>query len=450
MLTAGVGTPAVTLSLSPTSISTIQALTVTISVSGGSKNAAPTGSVTVSSGVYTSSATTLSGGSAAIVVPAGALSIGTDSLSVSYTPDSAGAALYKSATGLGSVVVTEGTPTLIWATPAAITYGTALSSTQLNASSTIAGSFSYSPASGAVLAAGAQTLSVTFTPIDTITYHSATSTVVLTVNKAGTTASVGLSNGNLTFTSTVAAAISGVPTGSVSFYAGQTLLGTGTLSNGVASYTATAFPAGDVSLSAQYSGDANFTQSASASIPVLAVSPGSATVTVSSAGTASDALTFAVAPGYTGTLQLSCTGLPQYAACSFAPSSVVFSGSSNSATSTLTINTGGVAGLSAPSSPFGSSRTVVWAAAMGLPSLLALALARRRRKLRIVLRTLLLLFLLCGAANLVTGCGGSTGPSGGSGGQSGTPTPPGAYTVQVVTSGPSGLTQTTSLSVTVQ
>ena len=42
----------------------------------------------------------------------------------------------------------------------------------------------YTPAAGAVLAAGAQTLSVTFTPTDSADYSAATLTVFLTVNKA--------------------------------------------------------------------------------------------------------------------------------------------------------------------------------------------------------------------------------------------------------------------------
>jgi len=75
------------------------------------------------------------------------------------------------------------TPTITWATPAAITYGTALSSTQLNATSNTAGSFSYSPASGTVPSAGTQRLTATFTPTDTTTYSTATASVSLTVNK---------------------------------------------------------------------------------------------------------------------------------------------------------------------------------------------------------------------------------------------------------------------------
>ena len=78
----------------------------------------------------------------------------------------------------------KATPTITWATPAAITYGTALSATQLDASSTVAGTFVYTPAAGTVLTAGSQTLSVTFTPTDTTDYTTATATVTLTVNKA--------------------------------------------------------------------------------------------------------------------------------------------------------------------------------------------------------------------------------------------------------------------------
>src|ERR1700739_284970 len=56
------------------------------------------------------------------------------------------------------------TPVITWATPAAITYNTALSAIQLNATASVAGTFVYSSAAGTVLTAGAHTLSVTFTP----------------------------------------------------------------------------------------------------------------------------------------------------------------------------------------------------------------------------------------------------------------------------------------------
>ena len=76
-------------------------------------------------------------------------------------------------------------PAITWATPADIVYGTALSATQLNATTSVAGTFVYDPPAGTLLNAGsAQTLSVTFTPDDGWTYATATATVKLNVLKA--------------------------------------------------------------------------------------------------------------------------------------------------------------------------------------------------------------------------------------------------------------------------
>jgi hypothetical protein len=96
--------------------------------------------------------------------------------------DSATPALTSSKT-FTLTVNNQTTPVVAWATPAAITYGTALSATQLNATS-VAGTFVYTPAVGTVLAAGTQTLNVAFTPTDPVTYNSATGSVTLTVNQA--------------------------------------------------------------------------------------------------------------------------------------------------------------------------------------------------------------------------------------------------------------------------
>src|SRR5205823_3365279 len=64
-------------------------------------------------------------------------------LSVAFTPtDSAN---YTSATKTVSINVLKATPVLTWATPADITYGTALSATQLNATASVAGTFVYTP-----------------------------------------------------------------------------------------------------------------------------------------------------------------------------------------------------------------------------------------------------------------------------------------------------------------
>src|SRR5437879_9139584 len=68
--------------------------------------------------------------------------------------------------------------------PALFTYGTALSSTQLNATASVPGTLVYTPAAGVVPAAGTDTLSVTFTPTDTANYTTVTKTVPLTVTQA--------------------------------------------------------------------------------------------------------------------------------------------------------------------------------------------------------------------------------------------------------------------------
>ena len=113
------------------------------------------------------------------------LKAGNQTLSVTFTPTDT--TDYSTATGTVALTVNVATSTITWAAPAAITYGTALSATQLDASSTVAGTLAYTPAAGTVLKAGSQTLTVTFTPSDTADYKVATATVALTVNVATST-----------------------------------------------------------------------------------------------------------------------------------------------------------------------------------------------------------------------------------------------------------------------
>jgi hypothetical protein len=93
-------------------------------------------------------------------------------LSVTFTPTDA--ANYTGATATTTITVLKASTTITWSAPADITYGTALSATQLNATANVPGSFVYSPVAGTVLNAGAHTLSVTFTPTDAANYTGAT------------------------------------------------------------------------------------------------------------------------------------------------------------------------------------------------------------------------------------------------------------------------------------
>ena len=104
-------------------------------------------------------------------------------LSATFTPTDT--ANYTSATASVAITVTKATPAITWPAPASIVYGTTLSSTQLNATTSVPGTFAYTPVAGTVLAAGAgQTLSTTFTPTDPSNYTTATASVSITVTKA--------------------------------------------------------------------------------------------------------------------------------------------------------------------------------------------------------------------------------------------------------------------------
>ena len=72
---------------------------------------------------------------------------------------------YTPTTAMTTINVTQATPVITWENPADITLGTPLSSTQLDATANVPGTFVYSPPLGTILGVGAgQTLSVTFTP----------------------------------------------------------------------------------------------------------------------------------------------------------------------------------------------------------------------------------------------------------------------------------------------
>ena len=79
-------------------------------------------------------------------------------------------------------------PTIDWANPSGITYGTTLSSAQLNASANVPGTFVYDPDIGALLNAGAgQPLEATFTPDDLDNYNIVVANASIDVEKASAT-----------------------------------------------------------------------------------------------------------------------------------------------------------------------------------------------------------------------------------------------------------------------
>lgn len=124
--TTAVGTTAASVSVVPsaTSITNAEALTVAATVTGASGT--PTGTVTLSSGSYNSGAQALTGGAYTFSVAAGALPLGTDTLTVAYSGDPT----YATTTGSTTVTVTEiGSYSLAASTTTAIAPGASTSST---------------------------------------------------------------------------------------------------------------------------------------------------------------------------------------------------------------------------------------------------------------------------------------------------------------------------------
>jgi hypothetical protein len=138
-------------------------------------------------------------------------------LSVTFTPTDT--TDYSSVTQTTEINV-QATPTVSWATPTAITYGTALGSAQLDATAGVPGSFAYTPAGGTVLHAGNnQALSVTFTPTDTTDYTTVTQTATINVLKAMPAVSAsdagGTYNGNPIVATATVSGVSGGPVSSL-------------------------------------------------------------------------------------------------------------------------------------------------------------------------------------------------------------------------------------------
>ena len=163
------------------------------------------------------------------------------------------------------------TPAVTWPAPGDIVYGAGLGSAQLNASSPVPGTFTYSPLAGAVLNAGSNlALSVTFKPTDTNSYASVTTNVSINVLKAPLT---------ITALSTNKVYGASVPVLSASysgFVNGDT---TNALSSQAAlSTTATAAsPAGSYSITASGASSTNYTIAYVAG--TLTVTPAALTIT---------------------------------------------------------------------------------------------------------------------------------------------------------------------------
>jgi RHS repeat-associated protein len=315
-------TPTVTVTPSSFSITSTQQLAVTVAVNGGTGNATPTGSVTLTSGIYTSAATTLASGSATINIAGGSLAAGGDALAVTYTPDSSSSSTYNTASGTSSTVtVAKATPTVA-VTPSlssitatqAVSVTIAVSSTPTPTGTVTLSSGSYASAATALtsgsatinipagsLAVGGDTLTASYTGDSN--YGSASGTAPITVTPLAPAITFTVPNhtyGDAPFTATATSSSSGAITYSV-------VSGPATISGSMVTLTG----AGTVALQASQAAAGNYTagtqnatftvasesQSITFAGPASPVNYGVAPITLSASSTSGLAVTFSVLSG---------------------------------------------------------------------------------------------------------------------------------------------------------
>ena len=103
----GIITPVVWVSPTGLNITLADTVQMYISLNGGSGNQAPSGSIVLTSGSYTSAPVQTLSGNAMINIPPNSLALGTDTITATYTPDAASASIYASASGSTVATVTQ-------------------------------------------------------------------------------------------------------------------------------------------------------------------------------------------------------------------------------------------------------------------------------------------------------------------------------------------------------
>jgi hypothetical protein len=340
-------TPAVTVALSPSTITTTQSLTVKVTVAASGGNATPTGLVTLASGSY-SAQLALSSGVANFTVAAGTLPSGSDTLTATYSPDGSSSGAYTGATQ--SATVTVGTPI------------------------------------------GTSTPSITVTPSAAIITNQ--QAVIVAVSVAGANGEV-VPTGTVTLASGAYSAQQSLTNGAANF-----TIAAGTLLAGANTLTATY--SGDGTFAA-----INSTVTVTVS-EVMVTAPAPSPVSAGASATATAIVS--TGSTYSGTMNLTCTltgspsGAQSVPTCSLNPASVTIASGSNG-TSVLTVNTTAASATSSVA-PFGQNLWHLGGGCAALAALLMFGIPARRRRWA----SMIVLVFLVFAGAIGCGAGSSTTP----------------------------------------
>jgi hypothetical protein len=476
-----------------------QDISISVNLAGGPYAPAPTGSVVLTAGSYTSPPTPAQ--NHYIVVPAGKLAQGDYTVTVTYTPDPASLLIYTAATGTGQLTVSAPeyiTPVMVlmpaaWMVlnsgpvllPVSVRGGSGFpiptGTVSLDFAGYIGSAVLANNSGGdgeavftipvSALTVGTDPVTVTYTPDATSSslFATASYTNALTVVSEKIIPSVSFfflpssitSADALTATVYVRSSVSTTPTGTVVLTSGSYTSGLVNLSPIYGSATINVPPgalaAGTDTLTANYSGDSLFTPATgSASVVVSApVTPGfvlsSTPVTIRAGATQGNASTVTVTPagGFAGEVALTAVvaSMPDGAkyppTVTFGTTSPVNLTSPNPVSATLIVSTTAVATSSTLAYPAQPGSRWQVAGGVAFACVLFFLVPTRRHRWHAMLGWLALLVALTGG---VIACGGSGSTGVVSQGNPGTTV--GAYSITVTgSSGASAATCTINLTV---
>ena len=407
-----------------------ETISATVVLTSGSAPLA--GTVTFTSGTQTLGSATLTSGAASITPT---LALGSYQVVAAYQPSNPNAGASTSAPFPYSVVLATTQTTLVVApNPALVLSPITLTALVAGNGATPTGSVNFL-VNGAVV--GTSALSggnATFTDSallvgaysitaqylgdtnDSTSVSTATSETVTTIPTT-TVITSGITTGATPQVILVAAVLDNgagpVPTGTVTFYNGNTMLGSATVdSTGAATITPSLALGANYSVDAVYGGDSEHGSSTSSAISVsgtpvdfgVTVTP--ATVTMASSQNATVTVTLTSNANFTGTIGLGCSTLPVAVNCHFASISLNLpAGGSVSTKLTIDTNNPLGGGSSAMSRRPGDGRFSL--AGLFLPLGLGFGFVFwrwRRRHAQVF--TMALVLVLTAAAFVATGCGG--------------------------------------------
>src|SRR5882757_4784042 len=311
-------------SLNPSALG--QAVTFTAMVKSATGSGTPTGTVTFNDGATVLGPGTLSGGTATLTTSG--LGAGVHSITAVYDGDASFASstspvlmqTVNKAASSTSVVSSNsasnrGAAVTFTATVTSSATGTPTGTVTFQDAATTLGPGTLSGGTATFTTSGLGTGAHSITAIygGDANFTGSTSPILTqTIGKAASSTAVASSNNPsiigtaVTLTASVTSPVTGTLTGTVTFQDGTSALGTGTLSGGAATFTTSGLTGGTHSITAVYSGDANFAGGTSPALMQTVNKVGDSTSVASS----NNPSIFGSAVTFTATVTSSATGTP--------------------------------------------------------------------------------------------------------------------------------------------